>query len=158
MAESRRDFVRDALSFLACGAAGLRGIPGVSLDLPVALTAALRRTGDEAVYPIPPQDGASIDREHEVIVARYQGRVYAFGLSCPHQRTRLRWHDDAKRFQCPKHKSTFDAAGSFLEGRATRSLDRYPLRREGETVVVDLSRLLREDENAEPWRQAVVEL
>ena len=151
---SRRNFLRQAASLVACAAAA----PGDSLRFPVRLIAALRLLDGEAVYPIPPGDGATIDRDHEVILVRYQDRIYAFGLSCPHQRTPLRWQDEQQRFQCPKHKSTFQLDGGFLSGRATRSMDRYPLRREGDTVVVDLSALLQEDRDRERWVDAVVQL
>ena len=154
---SRRDFLREAASLVACAAA-LGVAPSGSLGLPVRLTTALRILGGEAVYPIPPQDGATIDRDHEVIVVRYQDRVYAFALWCPHQRTALRWQDEERRFRCPKHKSTFQPDGAFVSGRATRAMDRYPLRREGDTVVVDLSTVLQEDKDPERWAQSVVQL
>jgi nitrite reductase/ring-hydroxylating ferredoxin subunit len=151
---SRRDFLRDAASLVVCAAA----VPGDALRFPVRLIVALRLLDGEAVYPIPPQDGAMIDRDREVILVRYQDRIYAFGLSCPHQNTALRWQEEQQRFQCPKHKSTFQLDGAFLAGRATRSMDRYPLRREGDTVVVDLSALLQEDRDRERWVDAVVQL
>jgi nitrite reductase/ring-hydroxylating ferredoxin subunit len=154
---SRRDFLREAGSVAACTAA-LGMVPGLAIEFPVRVVAALRIRRGEAVYPIPKEDGATIDRDHEVILARYQSRVYAFGLSCPHQRTSLRWQDEERRFQCPKHKSTFQLDGAFLAGRATRSMDRYTLRREGDTVVVDLSTLLQEDKDRERWVEAVVQL
>jgi len=75
-----------------------------------------------------------------------------------HQHTALRWQEEERRFQCPKHKSTFQPDGEFVSGRATRGMDRYPIRRDGATVVVDLAVTLREDEDAERWRQAVVQL
>ena len=153
---SRRDFLREAASLAACAA--VLGVPSDFLGFPVRLTAALRLLGGEAVYPIPPQDGATIDREHEVILVRYQDRVYAFSLWCPHQRTALRWQEGEHRFQCPKHKSTFQPDGAFVSGRATRALDRHALRREGDTVVVDLSAVLQEDKDPEHWAQAVVQL
>jgi nitrite reductase/ring-hydroxylating ferredoxin subunit len=151
---TRRDFLREAASLVACAAVA----PGDALRFPVGLTAALRLLDGEAVYPIPPQDGATIDRDREVILVRYQDRIYAFGLSCPHQSTALRWQEEQQRFQCPKHKSTFQLDGAFLAGRATRSMDRYPLRREGDTVVVDLSALLQEDRDRARWVDAVVQL
>ncbi len=154
---SRRDFLREAASLVACAAA-LGVAPSSSLGFTVKLTAALRILGGDAVYPIPPQDGATIDREHELILVRYQDRVYAFALWCPHQHTALRWQDEERRFQCPKHKSTFQPDGVFLAGRATRGMDRHPLRREGDTVVVDLSTVLQEDKDPERWGQAVVKL
>ncbi len=151
---SRRDFLREAASLVACAAAA----PGDGLRFPIRLTAALRLLDGEAVYPIPPQDGATIDRDREVILVRYQDRIYAFGLSCPHQSTPLRWQEERQQFQCPKHKSTFQLDGAFVAGRATRSMDRYPLRRDGDTVVVDLSALLQEDRDRERWVDAVVQL
>lgn len=151
---SRRDFLHGTASLLV----GLAATPGDPLRLPVRLAAALRRLGQEAVYPVPSQDGAIMDRDHEVILVRYQDRIYAFGLSCPHQRTPLRWQEEQQRFQCPKHKSTFQMDGAFLAGRATRSMDRFALRREGDTVVVDLSALFREDEDRDRWVDAVLQL
>lgn len=143
---SRRDFLREAVALVAC-VVGMGSAP-----------AALLLPGREVVYPIPPQDGATIDRDQEVILVRHQDRIYAFGLSCPHQRTPLRWQEEQQRFQCPKHKSTFQLDGAFLAGRATRGMDRYPLRRAGDTVVVDLSALLEEDKDRERWVDAVVQL
>ena len=53
------------------------------------------RTGGGGVnYALPPADGTLIDKPNEVILARHQGSVYAFALSCPHQNTALRWLAD----------------------------------------------------------------
>ena len=154
---SRRAFLREAASLLAC-AASLGLTPGLVPGFAVVRRSALRMLGDEAVYPLPPADGATIDRDHAVILVRHQDRIYAFALWCPHQHTALRWQDEERRFQCPKHKSTFQPDGVFVSGRATRGMDRHPVRRDGETVVVDLAVTLREDEDADRWRQAVVQL
>jgi nitrite reductase/ring-hydroxylating ferredoxin subunit len=151
---SRRAFLRDVASALA----GIAVMPGDVLPFPIRLATALRRIGPEAIYPIPAQDGATVDREHEVILVRYQDRVYAFGLSCPHQRTPLRYQEAQQRFQCPKHKSTFQMDGAFVSGRATRAMDRYPLRRQEDTVIVDLSALLQEDKDRDRWVNAVLQL
>jgi nitrite reductase/ring-hydroxylating ferredoxin subunit len=154
---SRRAFLREAASLLGC-AASLGLTPGLVRDFEVVRRSALRVFGDEAAYPLPPSDGATIDRDRAVILVRYQDRIYAFALWCPHQHTALRWQDEERRFQCPKHKSTFQPDGAFVSGRATRAMDRHPIRRDGETVVVDLAVTLREDEDADRWRQAVVQL
>ena len=114
--------------------------------------------GEDVTYPLPAQDGVTIDKDHEVMLARYQQTVYAFGLSCPHQKTPLRWQEAEHRFQCPKHKSTFEPNGTFISGRATRDLDRYAIRRDAGNVVVDLGKLYRQDENRESWIGAVVRL
>jgi nitrite reductase/ring-hydroxylating ferredoxin subunit len=112
--------------------------------------------GEEVAYTIPAVDGVTIDKDREVILARSEGLVFAFALSCPHQKTPLRWQEPEGRFQCPKHKSRFQPDGVFLEGRATRNMDRYAIRREGDNVVVDLGTLHREDENRDGWLAAVV--
>ncbi len=154
--QQRRDFLREAASLVVCTALGAS--PAEVFGLNLRPTAALRIAGDEAVYPIPAQDEATIDREHEVILVREQNRIYAFALWCPHQRTALRWQAEERRIRCPKHKSTFQPDGTFISGRATRALDRYAIRRDGDTVVVDLSAVLQEDKDAERWGQAVVQL
>jgi nitrite reductase/ring-hydroxylating ferredoxin subunit len=112
--------------------------------------------GTEHSYPLPQQDGATIDRDAEVIIVRYQGKVYAFSLSCPHQHTALRWEPDNNRFQCPKHHSKYQPDGTFISGRATRSMDRFALRRDGGNVVVDLDKLYREDRDADDWKAALL--
>jgi Rieske Fe-S protein len=91
-----------------------------------------------------------------VIVARAAGRVYAFALSCPHQNTALRWNDADHEFQCPKHKSHYRADGTYIEGRATRDMDRLALRREGAVLVVDVDTLYQADLNPKEWAAAVV--
>jgi nitrite reductase/ring-hydroxylating ferredoxin subunit len=154
---SRRDFLREAASLVACAAA-FGAVPSPSFGFTMKLAAALRMVGGEAVYPIPPQDAATIDRDHAVVLVRSQNRVYAFVLWCPHQHTALRWQDEERHFQCPKHKSTFAPDGTFISGRATRGMDRYALRREGDTVVVDLSTVFQQDKDSEHWGQAMVQV
>jgi Rieske Fe-S protein len=98
------------------------------------------------------------NKDREVILVRYQQAVYAFSLSCPHQKTPLRWQEDEHHFKCPKHKSRFEPDGTFIDGKATRNMDRYAIQRQGNDVVVDLGKLYREDENREGWIAAVVRL
>ena len=90
------------------------------------------------------------------MIARYQGKVYAFSLACPHQNTALRWLQAEGRFQCPKHKSKYAPDGTFLSGRATRSMDRFALRKDGSTIVVDTDRMYEQDKHAQDWNAAFV--
>lgn len=122
----------------------------------LSATAALAQNGGEATYPIPPVDGVQIDREREVILARHQGMVYAFALSCPHQRQSLRWREREGRFECPKHKSRYQPSGIYISGRATRAMDRRPIRREGNTVQVELASKIQRDRELERWESAHV--
>lgn len=113
--------------------------------------------GPEKSYPIPPSDGVSIDKASEVILVRHAGHVFAFALSCPHQNTALRWvNDDGGRFECPKHHSKYQADGVFMSGRATRSMDRLPIRREGDQVLVDVDHMIRQDQAPAEWESAFV--
>jgi nitrite reductase/ring-hydroxylating ferredoxin subunit len=154
----RREFLRQVTAILAGVAGSLRMGPGLLAGLPIAFIPGRPMDADEAAYPIPAEDGATIDKTREVILVRYEKTVYAFALSCPHQKTSLRWKPEANQFQCPKHKSRFQPDGSFVDGRATRNMDRYAIRREGEEVRVSLGKLYREDENREEWIAAVVTL
>ena len=136
----RREFVRDA--FLGA--------------LAVQFGGAFAIHGSELTYPLPAADGAIIDKENQLILARYQQKVYAFNLSCPHQNTALRWYPDDEQFQCPKHHSRYRPDGVFVSGRATRSMDRLGIRRDGASLIVDVNKFYREDQNPTEWAAAVI--
>ena len=70
---------------------------------------------------------------------RYQGKVIAFNLACPHENTALRWKQANGKFECSKHNSRYTPEGKFIDGRATRNMDRLGVKRDGDNVVVDLS-------------------
>ncbi|HET7462152.1 MAG TPA: Rieske (2Fe-2S) protein [Longimicrobium sp.] len=152
----RREFLRDAAGVAAALMLSLGAGRAAAQPLALRAARALAVRAGQATYPIPAQDGATIDRDHEVIVARWSGRVYAFALSCPHQRTMLRWQEGEHRFQCPKHHSRYTPDGTFISGRATRGMDRYSVRREGGNVVVELAALHRQDQDRAGWESAFV--
>ena len=157
----RREFLRAAGSALA--ALALLGFLPREADAAAvrvvhALAAAPHDRRDEKRYPIPAGDGATIDKDNGVILARAAGKVYAFSLACPHQNTALRWNADDRQFQCPKHKSKYRDDGVFIEGRATRSMDRLAIRRDGAAVVVDVDLMYQQDEKPVEWGAAVVSL
>ncbi len=154
---TRREFLRDGLVAVAGVMASL-GLARTASALPVSVTTALHRFGNQRTYAIPAADGVQIDKDNSVILARWQNAVYAFNLSCPHQNTALRWNDDAKRFQCPKHHSQYQPDGVFIEGRATRGMDRLAIKRDGSSVVVDLDSMFQQDEDPNGWAAAVVKL
>jgi nitrite reductase/ring-hydroxylating ferredoxin subunit len=154
----RREFLRDAVLWTV-GALTALGIgPARAAALPVRFARAARLGDDEISYPLPDADGATIDRDNQVILVRFEGKAYAFALSCPHQNTALRWHPEDGQFQCPKHHSRYRPDGVFISGRATRSMDRFALRRDGQKVVVDLDKLYRQDRDATDWAAAVIAL
>lgn len=112
--------------------------------------------GQELTYPIPTSDGVTVDRSAQVILVRHQQEVYAFNLSCPHQNAAVRWNAEGQRFQCSRHDSRYSADGTHTSGRATRNMDRFPIHRDNATVVVDVSRIVRSDQDAAAWAAAKV--
>lgn len=154
-AVARREFLRDAVSraLVAIGALGIGSARASAMTIAFASGTGART---DKMYPIPAADGVVIDKDESVIIARFDGRVYAFSLACPHQNTALRWDGSKGRFQCPKHKSRYRPDGAFIEGRATRGMDRFAVKRDGENLAVNLDALYRENENATQWAAAVV--
>jgi nitrite reductase/ring-hydroxylating ferredoxin subunit len=153
----RRTFIREAGVMLAGLVAALGGAPETARALSVTFGRALKRVGEEHSYAIPAEDGAMIDRDVEVIVVRFRGKAYVFNLSCPHQRTALRWWPEDGQFQCPKHHSRYTPDGVFISGRATRSMDRFGVRKDGGNIVADLDKFYRQDEHAAEWGAAFIE-
>jgi Rieske Fe-S protein len=159
-AMERREFLRAAATVVA--SLGLFGgvtrsasampLPGVALPLGTVGSDA----HSEKRYAIPATDSVAIDKDNSIILARAAGKVYAFSLSCPHQNTALRWNADDHEFQCPKHKSHYKPDGVFIEGRATRNMDRMAIRRDGNAIVVDVDLLIQEDERPREWGLAYV--
>jgi len=151
---SRREFFR-----VGVGAAVAAAVAAV---LPAAAGAAPIRwirsvgSGEEPRYPMPTADGVDVDRGNEVILVRYQGTVAAFALSCPHQRSMLRWREGDRIFRCTKHHSEYSPTGEHLKGRATRNMDRLGIRLEGSEVVVDPTTVYHSDDDPEGWASAVV--
>jgi Rieske Fe-S protein len=143
----RRQFLRECAGF------GLGFIV-----LPIRASSVPGVPAGQVRYPVPAADGAFIDRENDVILVRWKGAIYAFARSCPHQNTALNWLERDARFQCPKHKSKYEPDGTFISGRATRSMDRFSLRIEGPEAVVDLYALHRQDKNPAEWAAAVARL
>jgi Rieske Fe-S protein len=132
--------------------------PAGAHAMPLRWISALASTVEEKTYPVPSADGVQIDKENEVILSRVGKQVYAFALACPHQNTALRWDGGENRFQCPKHKSRYRPDGSFIEGRATRSMDRYAVKLASGQIVVDIDKVIQEDMDKSAWQQAVVTL
>lgn len=141
---SRRDFLQivTALGFAA---------------LPVVFVEGIDAAGEQK-YPFPAADGVTIDRKQQVIIVRTQGHVYAFNLSCPHENTALKWLPKDGRFQCPKHESRYQPTGTFIDGRATRHMDRLGVRLDNNMLVVDTSQFYRSDKDAAAWAAANVAL
>ena len=148
----RREFLRDAAFALAA----LAAVGATAGAMPVHAMSAISVRDEMATYPFPAADGVYIDSKKEVIVARSAGQVYAFMLACPHQNTALRWNSKDQKFQCPKHHSQYRPDGTFIDGRATRAMDRFAVKHEGNTLVVNLDKFFEDDRDHAGWLAAAV--
>ena len=149
---SRRDFL--SLACLSFTAAAL-GLGADQRVLAVSFVDGIP-AGDEHRFPVPQSDGVTIDRKEQVIIVRYQAHLYAFNLSCPHENTALKWLPKDMRFQCPKHESKYQPNGTFMTGRATRNMDRLAIRKEGDSLFVDLSHIIKSDVDPATWNAATI--
>lgn len=151
---ARRAFLQDVTMFAAAlVAAGFAPRLASAAPRPVH---ALSRAANEVRYPMPATDGVEFDKENEVILVRTAGRVYAFALACPHQNTALRLEPSKLGFQCSRHHSKYRIDGEYISGRATRSMDRYAIRRDGGAVVVDVATYYESDSEPTQWAGAVI--
>jgi len=153
---TRRQFLQSTGCFgMAVALLGLSSRDASAL--PVGLTEGTSN-GGERQYPIPAADGVNIDRQGQLIVVRFNGHVYVFALSCPHQNNALKWVQKDHRFQCTKHDSQYQPDGLYTSGRATRNMDRYAIRREGDSIFVDLHHWFQSDKDPKGWAAATVAL
>jgi nitrite reductase/ring-hydroxylating ferredoxin subunit len=153
---SRRSFLQTS-----CGLGGV--IAAIAL-LPADLKAlpmhwvegAPVGAGGERAFPIPAADSVNVDREVAMILVRAQGKIFAFALSCPHEHASVKWIDKEGRFACTKHDSKYLPDGKYISGRATRHMDRFPIRKDGGNVVINLEAVFHSDLDAAGWSAAEV--
>ena len=100
----------------------------------------------------------TIDRQTSVILVREQGKVWAMSLACPHEHAAVKWVDKEQKFRCTKHDSQYEATGKYLSGRSTRNLDRFPVRKDGDRILVTVDTVFRADQNAAGWAAAEIVL
>ena len=155
---ARRDFFREAGAAAVSILIALGASPARAAAAPIEFVAALGGSKDEKSYAIPVKDGTQIDKDNATMITRWQGKLYVFSLACPHQNTMLRWSDKDSEFQCPKHHSRFEPNGAYIadSGRATRGLDRFAVRKDGNNVVVNLDSLWQQDEDEAAWNAAFI--
>jgi nitrite reductase/ring-hydroxylating ferredoxin subunit len=152
---TRREFMQQG----GCGLFTLAAL-GLAADAVALPVSWLDGDGsdNERRYPVPAADGVSIDRGAQVILVRYQNKVFAMALACPHENAAVKWLAKDRRFQCTKHDSQYTPEGTYTSGHATRNLDRFPVRREGPSIVVTVDRVFRSDQDRAGWTAAAVDV
>jgi nitrite reductase/ring-hydroxylating ferredoxin subunit len=126
-----------------------------ALALPILLTSG-QQNGNELRYPIPASDSVNVDHAAQVIVVRAQGHVFVFNLSCPHQNAAVKWLPADNRFQCTKHNSRYKPDGVYIDGRATRNMDRFVVRHDDGFVVAELNHMIQSDKDPAGWAAAAI--
>lgn len=154
---SRRTFITHLSGAVLAALVGVEATARAAEErYPVVDMAGIEIAPASKTYPLPSGDGVNIDKSAQVILVRYQGKVIAFNLACPHENTALRWKQGSGKFECPKHNSRYMPDGKFIDGRATRNMDRLHITRDGASVTVDLSKIIKSDEQPAEWAAAVV--
>jgi nitrite reductase/ring-hydroxylating ferredoxin subunit len=151
---SRRAFLEAGGCFAGILIAG--GLPASLLAGPITEIEGTPAGAAERSYPLPASDSVSIDRTAQVILVRATGHVYAFALSCPHQNAAVKWVEKDHRFACTKHDSKYQPDGVYTSGRATRNLDRFPIRRAQDNVLIETSKVFQSDKDPGGWAAATV--
>lgn len=154
---SRRSFLARTCGGSLAAACGTLRLPAVLAALPVTEITG-RTEGQERAYPIPAADGVSIDRTEAVIIVRYKNEAFALALTCPHENAAVKWIAVDNRFQCSRHDSRYTPEGTYISGRSTRNLDRFAVRRDGASLVVNLDKIIQADRDPAGWSAAQVML
>jgi len=79
-----------------------------------------------------------VPTEYEGIAA---GGLMALYQRCVHLGCRVPFCEQSQWFECPCHGSKYNRAGEYQLGPAPRSLDRFPIVLDGDTVMVDTGKL-----------------
>jgi nitrite reductase/ring-hydroxylating ferredoxin subunit len=155
----RAQFLRSTALTALASVAGAALFADPAFAQSVDSIAPTRTQGKILTYAFPAKEGALIDADNGVILARVKSTLYALSIRCPHRAlTSVEWLPDTKEFRCPKHDAHFQSDGELIEGRPDRGLDRYAARRVGQNIVVDTASIFQEDTAREAWSRAIVAL
>jgi len=153
----RARFLRSTALAALAGIAGAGFLADPAFAQRVDSISPTQSHGRVHTYVLPTKEGALIDADNGVIVARVKNTVYALSIICPHRAlTRLEWEPDANQFRCPKHNAHFQSDGELIRGRPDRAMDRYAVRLTGKSLVVDTAAFFQEDTAHDAWSRAVV--
>ena len=120
---TRRQFIAVTAAAAACACAGC--------PLMAAAAAPARKA---AAVDVGPLDDFSVDGVTDrwagtgFFVVRRGGRLYAVSSRCTHKNVALAVANGAGPFKCPRHGSTFDAAGRVTKAPARKPLPRLGIR------------------------------
>jgi cytochrome b6-f complex iron-sulfur subunit len=84
-----------------------------------------------------PEGSVKYFQDGRFYVASADGALVALYQKCPHLGCRVPFCDSSGRFECPCHGSVYNIRGEYIQGPAPRGMDRFPVKVEGERVLVD---------------------
>jgi cytochrome b6-f complex iron-sulfur subunit len=64
--------------------------------------------------------------------------ILAFDRSCPHEGCWVDWSGSQSQFVCPCHSGLFNAQGQVIQGPPRSPLTSYPVRLNGNTIMVQV--------------------
>lgn len=74
-----------------------------------------------------------------ILLVNVNNRIYAYADACPHQKSRLSGGNlTGKILRCPRHDWEFDVCGGSGVNPQNTCLTLFPIRVDGEDVLVDL--------------------
>jgi nitrite reductase/ring-hydroxylating ferredoxin subunit len=153
----RARFLRTTALTALAGLGGAALLADPALAQSVGTIAPSQSRGKVLTYAVPAKEGALIDAGNGVILARVKNTVYALSIICPHRATTtLEWLPDTKEFHCPKHDALFQPDGELIDGRPDRAMDRYAVRRAGQSIAVDTAAVFQQDMAHDAWSRALV--
>lgn len=153
---SRRLFFQQ-MGSAALATLALSGLaPNLVLAESVRAISGATLTPGQRAYPVPTADSVSVDEAAGVIIVRAANHLYAFSTECPHRGAQLEFLAAEKTIYCRKHKARFGGDGSWLSGRRTRALDRFPIHVVNGQVVVATDTLLEQDIDGAAYEAAEV--
>ncbi len=134
--KTRRDFLRSGWKVggaLLAVAAGWTTFEALR-PFATGASAGTIRLGDVGSF----QEGtATYFPEGRLYLVNAKRHFFALSQKCPHLGCRVPFCESSGRFECPCHGSVFDLAGEYIAGPSPRGMDRYALKAEGNSLVVD---------------------
>jgi cytochrome b6-f complex iron-sulfur subunit len=131
---TRRQFIQLALAGVGAAWAG------VLLQLKLFPLETITQEARPVVFPLAelPVGSAkpvSYDGQNAILL-RTPESIKAFSLVCTHLGCLVQWQESRGEFYCPCHDGRFDSFGEAIAGPPTVPLEEFPVRVEGESVIV----------------------
>jgi hypothetical protein len=121
-AAGRRAFLRD-IGLAVVGTLALSATPAAVLAESVAELAPAGVLGASRTYEIPKTDSVAVDEPNGVILARWENRVYAFSMKCPHRAAGYREGGLRQCLALPTRSISTCTSLSILESAISTSAD-----------------------------------